>query len=271
MYEIWRQRFGFKYERQSHPVIASRYEYQDSFRQAWHSHEQAQFVYALKGILRVITPVGVWTLPPLHGLWLIPGISHELHAIGKVSMRSVYFEPDIVPRDELVCRVLAVSSLMRELVESMIADKEAGHKRRASLLDPLLLKEMRDAVEVFEGLLPLPQDRRLQQICEMLIGNPGQDDALGVWGERVGASERTLARLFRDETGLTFGQWRQQLRIVEAVARLALDVPVKAIAAELGYQSAGAFVTMFKKVMGTPPQGYLTASRNGQQRVNVKE
>jgi AraC-like DNA-binding protein len=79
----------------------------------------------------------------------------------------------------------------------------------------------------------------------------------------VGASPRTLARLFREETGLSFGQWRQQLRIVEGVARLALDVPVSTIAVELGYQSASAFIPMFRKTLGDTPQRYLKRREAG--------
>jgi AraC-like DNA-binding protein len=220
-------------------------------------HEEAQFVFSAQGVLRVQTPVGVWTLGPQRGLWLAPGVSHELHAVGNVSMHSVYFERDAAPWTGPECHVLVISALLQALVAAMVEDKKSPHESRAPLIAPLLVSEIKAAPEASGVKLPLPTDRRLRQICELLIAKPANTDPLGLWGDRVGASERTLARLFKDETGLTFGQWRQQLRLVEAVSRLAQGMPVATIAAELGYQNASAFITMFRKSMGETPQRYL--------------
>ncbi|MFM0298931.1 helix-turn-helix transcriptional regulator [Paraburkholderia sediminicola] len=255
--QTWRLSPGSQYQRQSRAIIASCYDYRDGDRQAWHSHEQAQFVYTVRGVLRVVTPTGMWTLGPHRGLWIAPRIGHELWATGAVSMHSVYFEPEASPWPSAGCKVLAISPLLRELVAAMIEDKKVDPERRAALITPLLLKEMLDAPEATEGGLPLPQDRRLRQICESLLSEPANGDSLGTWGDRAGASERTLARLFRDETGLTFGQWRQQLRLVEAVSLLAQGTAVATIANQLGYTNSSAFITMFKRTMGETPQRYL--------------
>jgi AraC-like DNA-binding protein len=243
--------------RMPHPIVASRREYPDGAREPWHLHEEAQFVFSAHGVLRVITPIGVWSLGPQRGLWLAPGIAHELHAVGDVSMHSVYFESDAAPWSGSECRVLAISPLLQALVAAMVEDKHSPHQSRLPLITPLLVNEIKTAPQAVGVKLPLPGDRRLRQICKLLIADPANTDSLGAWGDRVGASERTLARLFKDETGLTFGQWRQQLRLVEAVSRLAQGTPVATIAVELGYQNASAFITMFKKSMGETPQRYL--------------
>jgi AraC-like DNA-binding protein len=251
------RRIGTDMRRMSRPIVASRRDYADGTREPWHLHEEAQFVFSAHGVLRVVTPIGVWTLGPQRGLWLAPGIAHELHAVGDVSMHSVYFEGDAAPWSGPECRVLAISPLLQALVAAMVEDKNALHESRAPLITPLLVSEIKTAPQAAGVKLPLPGDRRLRHICELLIADPANTDSLGVWGDRVGASERTLARLFKEETGLTFGQWRQQLRLVEAVSRLAQGMPVATIAMELGYQNASAFITMFKKSMGETPQRYL--------------
>ncbi|WP_251863537.1 helix-turn-helix domain-containing protein [Achromobacter sp. Marseille-Q4962] len=87
--------------------------------------------------------------------------------------------------------------------------------------------------------------------------NPENNDTIDQWSEHVGASTRTLTRLFREETGLSFGQWRQQLRLVETIARLAQGVSVSTVASELGYRSASAFISMFRETLGDTPQRYL--------------
>lgn len=257
MDQTWWHRPEFQQRKLSRPIIASSYKYEAANREPWHSHDQAQFVFTVRGVLRVMTPIGMWTLGPHRGLWIAPRIGHELIATGEVLMHSVYFEPEASPWPESECRALMVSSLLRELVAAMVDDKRNDPDRRYALITPLLLAEMRDSREALGGGLPLPLDRRLRQICDFLLTEPANGYSLTMWGERVGASERTLARLFREETGLTFGQWRQQLRIVEAVSKLAQGVPVAAIASELGYTNSSAFITMFRKTIGETPQRYL--------------
>ncbi|RKP53560.1 AraC family transcriptional regulator [Pararobbsia silviterrae] len=257
MDEIWRRRFGFRYQKMPRPVVAHAYEYLDGDRQSWHTHEQAQFVFSLRGVLRVVTPVAVWTNGPRRGLWIAPGVAHELHAVGEVSMRSVYFEPEVSPWSGDDCRVLEVSALLQELVGSTMESGLGKDDERYDLVVPLLLKEMQGARNAPAASLALPLDRRLRLVCESLIMDPSNNDSLGRWGERVGASERTLARLYREETGLTFMQWRQQLRLVESMSRLAKGTSVATVASELGYGNSSAFIAMFRKATGQTPQRYI--------------
>jgi AraC-like DNA-binding protein len=87
--------------------------------------------------------------------------------------------------------------------------------------------------------------------------HPDDNRTLAAWGKMVGATGRTLARRFKVETGMTFGQWRQQMRILEALKRLARNEPVTTVAIELGYESPSAFISMFKKSLGTTPGRYF--------------
>jgi len=255
--QIWLHRPEIPHRKLERPIMAESYQYDASHRGSWRSHDQGRFVFTVSGVLRVTTPIGMWTLGPQRGLWIAPRVCHELIATSAVCMHSVYFEPEASPWPESACHAVSVSSLLRELVAAMVEDRECDPERRYALIAPLLLSEMRDSRKAAGGGLPLPLDRRLRQICDFLLAAPANGDSLAIWGERVGASERTLARRFKDETGLTFGHWRQQLRIVEAVSKLAQGVRVAEIAAELGYANSSAFITMFRKTMGETPQRYL--------------
>lgn len=75
----------------------------------------------------------------------------------------------------------------------------------------------------------------------------------------MGASGRTLARLFRREIGMTFGAWRQQARLIEALARLGTGEPVTHVALDLGYESPSAFTAMFRRSLGVTPSRYFDA------------
>ena len=116
------------------------------------------------------------------------------------------------------------------------------------------------AVDIAPLELPIPKDNRLKKIYQHLADRPEDNRTLAEWGKKVGATSRTLARRFRVETGMTFGQWRQQVRILEALKRLAMNEPVTTVAIELGYESQSAFISMFKKALGKTPGQYFSGN-----------
>lgn len=156
--------------------------------------------------------------------------------------------------------MIAASPLLRELAVMLSADgDDYAPGSRAALSASLLLKVLADTPCVPQSGVPLPSDARLLKICEHMMNDPASDHSLDFWGEQFGASGRTLARCFKLETGLTFGAWRQQMRVAEAITRLALGQSVARISVELGYSSASAFIAMFRQVTGESPQRYLAS------------
>ncbi|WP_429298477.1 AraC family transcriptional regulator [Paraburkholderia sp. GAS199] len=241
-------------------VLASVMHYRHGERVIWHQHRHGQLVFAVRGVVRVLTPVRTWTLPPSRAVWLPSDIDHELHAVGETDLCSVYIEPEAFPWPWREPAVIAASPLMRELAVTLSADgDDYAPGSRAALSAPLLLKVLGDTPAVPESGVPLPRDGRLLKICEHMMNDPASELTLDFWGEHFGASGRTLARAFKLETGLTFGVWRQQLRVAEAITRLALGQPVARISTELGYSSASAFIAMFRQVTGESPQRYLAS------------
>mgnify|MGYP002149875739 CR=1 FL=1 len=106
----------------------------------------------------------------------------------------------------------------------------------------------------------MPQDKRLRMLCEAVVADPTQHESLADWAADTGASPRTVARLFRQELGSSFTQWRQQVVLAKAVALAAARTPMGQIAAELGYNPS-AFSAMVRRTVGMPPGRFL-----GQQR-----
>ena len=105
--------------------------------------------------------------------------------------------------------------------------------------------------------LPAPRDPRLRSITDVLVDDPSDPRGPSEWSKMVGASERTLARLFVKETGMGFREWRQQLRLLKAIERLAGGEDVTSVALDLGYRSPSAFIAMFKRVLGETPGRYM--------------
>jgi AraC-like DNA-binding protein len=107
----------------------------------------------------------------------------------------------------------------------------------------------------------MPMDKRVANLATAQLAHPALSLTMDEWGLRLGVSSRTLSRVFQRETGMSFFRWRQQLHIGLALQRLAEGASVANIAIDLGYESTSAFIAMFRKITGTTPARYFTASR----------
>lgn len=223
-----------------------------------HRHDWAQLAYPLRGGIRISAAGMTWLVPALRAVWIPPHIEHDLLMLGEVEFRTVYIAPEVAPLPLDACSVIEVSDLMRALFEAL--SEADGEGQDASLrqrqVTALLLTEIRRAPPLSLGL-PMPQDRRLQALCQALIDDPASALSLAEWAARVGASERTLARLFVSELKLSFGAWRQQLRLARALDLIGRGRPCGEVAAELGYASQAAFSAMFKRAFGVPPGRFM--------------
>jgi AraC-like DNA-binding protein len=244
------------YQRVPRAVAAMPKDFAQDFVIEPHSHERAQLIYATAGTMRVITGEAMWVVPPQRALWMPAGTEHAIEMLDRVTMRTLYLRDDAAAAMPMACRVLQVSPLLRELIvrttELPLHYDESGP---AGHVVALLLAELHGS-QVLELHLPMPYSQRLATLCRSLLDDPGDRRTLDEWARTVNASARTLARLFRKETGLSFGAWRQQARVLEAMGRLGGGAPVTQVALDLGYDSVSAFSAMFRRAAGASPSEY---------------
>jgi AraC-like DNA-binding protein/quercetin dioxygenase-like cupin family protein len=231
--------------------------YPKGHRIAPHWHARAQLVYASRGTLTVRTERRAWIVPPSRALWVPAQTVHEVQMFGEVEMRSLYVQTASAGGMPVSCAVLDVTPLLRELVlrasELPSEYDEAGDD---GLVIQLLIAEMR-RVPRCALELPLPESADLRALCERIIAEPAAGGADRDHEVDTRMSSRTLYRRFRKETGISFARWKQQARVLEAIKRLAEGSPVTAVAIDLGYESASAFSTMFRRSLGVPPRAFF--------------
>jgi AraC-like DNA-binding protein/quercetin dioxygenase-like cupin family protein len=231
--------------------------YIDGASTGWHSHYRAQLAFAVSGVMHVDTEQGAFVVPPQRALWLPAGMRHSIAMHGAVGMRTIYVAPETARSLPAMCRVVAITPLLRELMlEAVRLPLAYRPNSRAGRLNSLLLDELR-ALPILPLHLPLPEDARLRRVCDSLLENLALDLTLEELASAASTSPRTLARLFRSETGMSFGQWRQQARLLEALRLLASGEKVTSVAMDLGYDSPSAFTSMFRKALGVPPSRYF--------------
>lgn len=223
----------------------------------FHRHRRAQLVYASSGVMMVTTTSAAYVVPPERAVWMPAGVMHRIDARSDVAMRSLYIEiSEVMDLPTEVC-VLQVAPLLRELVVAAVA---AGTKYEPDSPQSRLMAVILDQIRVqpvASLALPMPKDPRLRSIAQFLIANPADQRGLEEWAKEVGASKRTISRLFPAQTGMSFRSWRQQRRLFRALELLASGYNVTAAALELGYENTSSFISMFRRCLGTTPARYL--------------
>ncbi|WP_174279307.1 AraC family transcriptional regulator [Sphingomonas bacterium] len=237
------------------PVIALQDEYAAGFVDPMHAHDRVQILYASAGVMSVRTPELSFAIPPQRALWLPPGLPHEVCCRGRVSLRTLYIAD--AADATAPCRVFEVSPFLRALILEVAAFPPFGAPTaRCERIIELLLAEiacMPDAP--YQVAMPL--DPRLLRVCAAILSDPADNRDIDDWIGVAAMGRRTFTRTFKQQTGMGFAVWPQQVRLMEALSQLAAGMPVTQVAFDVGYDSPSSFAAMFRRALGVPPSHYL--------------
>lgn len=226
------------------------------FRIQEHDHSWAQLVYASGGVMSVETGLGTWVVPPQRALWVPADSAHSIQAAGSLSLRTLYLNPRLARGLPDRCQVLQVPPLVREIVLHIVAGGFLRADRPADARLARVLVDQLAEIPVLPLDLRMPSDARALRVAQRVREEPADNAPLGTLARGSGASPRTIERLFREELGLSFGRWRQQVRLQRALELLAEGRAVSAVALDVGYDSTSAFIAMFRRNLGTTPRRY---------------
>ena len=239
------------YHATARPMAAMEIDYPSGTSTGRHAHPRGQLLYAIEGVMIVRCAEGTWVVPPNRAVWLVAGLAHEVRMCGAVKIRTVFVDADAVPNLPQTSCVFTVSPLLRELfVAAMRVPLDYAPATSDERLMRVLLDQLRE-IDVLPLDLPMPRDERLARICAALVARPDEQ-----WARRLKLTSKTIHRLFARETGMTFGEWRQQARLLFALERLARGTRVVDVALDAGYASQSAFTAMFRKHFGVPPNAF---------------
>jgi AraC-like DNA-binding protein/quercetin dioxygenase-like cupin family protein len=226
----------------------------------FHFHNRDQLVFASRGVMTVTTKGGSWVVPMHRAVWIPEKTPHTIATSGNVAMRTLYLKPRLaasLPRD---CRVVNILPLLKELILHACACGSLCRRVpwQSHLID-VVLDQLR-VVSVAPLQLPHPDDPRAHRVAEILLADPSDPRTLAQISRSSGAGRRTIERLFVSSTGMTFGKWRQQLRLMQAMRLLGAGAKVTHAALEAGYSTPSAFIASFRKALGTTPTQYFKDS-----------
>ena len=239
-----------------------------------HEHAQGQLVLALAGGVRCAIQGQVWMVPPQGAVWIPPHQTHTNYVTHNAEV-CIAFIATAAGLPEVPVGTIAVSPLLRELLlqlaglqaasaamaTSMTPMQQAEDVYQQRLVDLLLLELARAQPQAYA--IPVLHHPRLQTLYQHLLAEPQNRLSSRAWAERLAMSERTLLRLVKQDTGLSFARWRQQVQLLHAVLQLAAGKSVQQVSMDLGYESVSAFITVFKKRLGTTPKRYFSVESAG--------
>ncbi|WP_458022583.1 AraC family transcriptional regulator [Kosakonia sp. BK9b] len=227
-----------------------------------HTHRKGQLIIALYGAVICRAENDIWIVPPDCAVWIPGGIPHSATATWNAHLNYLFIEPGAATLPEKCC-TLAISPLITALVDRLT--REGVDQPPDSHVTRLTRVTLDELVTMPQQKLSLPvsANPKIRAMADTLVSHPEDRSTFKTWAKRLALSERSLARLMLRETGLTFGRWRQQLHLIIALQELASGVSVQNVAAKLGYESVNAFITMFRKTMGSTPAHYFAERKAG--------
>jgi AraC-like DNA-binding protein len=177
---------------------------------------------------------------------------------GLVAMRTLYLKPRLAKRLPRDCSVINVSSFLKELILHACSVRTLRKSVKWQMHLIAVILHQLEAVQTVALQLPHLSDPRLIRISDLLTKDPSDSRTLAELCRVSATSKRSIERLFKQEIGMTFGKWRQQLRLMQGMRLLAEGAKVTHAALESGYSTPSAFISMFKKALGTTPTSYFT-------------
>jgi AraC-like DNA-binding protein len=223
-----------------------------------HHHPRSQLIFGLHGVMSVRAAGSVWTVPASHALWMPAGTRHSMRMESDVEMRSLYFETRRVRGTPRECQVLFVTPLLRELIVRAMDIKPLYDERGPDGRVMRLIIDEIAATRPEPMGLRMPADPRLRKLCDRVLDDLSVPTPIEELGRDAGLSARSVIRLFPQETGLSFGRWQQQARLLRAFALFDEGLGVTQVALELGYSSGAAFTKMLRRLLGAAPRDLLT-------------
>ena len=230
-----------------------------------HTHAWGQLNYSAHGVMQLEVEGQRFISPPSYAVWIPPYAVHSAYNRHSIVYRSVYLDLNLCAELPKQPCSLMMNDILKAILNNF-AERDVQIPRSAQdlRLGEVLIDQLH-AAEIQHSYLPYASSAQTSFIVDSLRAQPGNTDTLATWATRVFVSERTLARQFMRETGISFGEWRQRLRFLAAIEQLETTQSIKEIAFNLGYSNSSAFISMFQRHAQCTPEQYRRQYRSNPQ------
>jgi len=227
-----------------------------------HHHTWHQLIFPIQGLIQTEADEYQFLVPHTTAIFIPAGVCHESIAITNTTFIGLYINPqygrchDI--NNEQRLKQVSMTPFLKELIlmikQQCQAEIVTSHGKTLRLIE--VFYDQIHTSESFKFKLLIPKDRRIKMIFEQLTEKPDLDLTLSKWGEIVGASERTLSRIFAKEFNTSFALWRQHLRLIHSLPLLESGLSIQNVAHQVGYHNDSSYIKAFKERFSLTPQQF---------------
>lgn len=222
-----------------------------------HSHQRAQLIYSCNGTMKVTVENHVWLVSSRQAIWVPSMYEHHVTFLKNNHIRNLFIDPSVLSNLPDTCFALDVPPFLRELILRIV---NIGDNYQMNSAEGRIIQVALDELATIKStncFLPISNEPRLKKVMDELINNTSDKRTIEEFAFLACTTSRTLSRLFIKEVGMTFVNWRKQIRMMEAIEKLEKGIPIAQIALELGYNSTSSFIEVFRKEFGVSPSNYL--------------
>ena len=254
-------------ESASRPLVGYSEKLRAGYCTGRHSHPRAQLLHVISGVMHVKVMDATYFVLPSTALFLPTDVVHDISFGSAAELHTLFLRESATLRLASTPKVITVTPLLRELIAAASSEPlDWDMSGRGRHIAELALDEIAHSTEL-NFIIRIPSDRRAVKAARSLMATPSEDCGIEHWAEVANVSSRTLTRIFQRETGMSFIQWRQQIRLVKALEALANGATPKEAAAVGCYESSSAFGVSFKRTFGITPgearNGFVSSSTCG--------
>ncbi len=222
-----------------------------------HAHPRAQIISCNSGVMEVVTKRNIWIVNSLQSVWIASNEEHQVYFPNNVRVITAFIDKSKLkhlPKNSFAFNNSAfLNSLLEKIISFSNPNKFTQQQKR-------VLEVFLDEISTLKPsttFLPTSQDKRIKIVVDSLMNNMSSKHTIDYYANKSSVSPRTLSRLFNKELGMSFGDWKMRLKLMEAVKQLGEKKTVKEIAFGLGYENVSSFTAAFKKHFGKTPTNYL--------------
>ena len=221
-----------------------------------HQHRWGHLNYAAHGTLSLHVAGRELIAPPQYGIWIPHHVPHSCHLRHAVVYRAFYVAPAVGAGLPSEVAVLRIGPIIKTILGDLAARGVTQPSTQADLHLAQVMVDQLALAKPRPHYLPDAQHPALVRLLTELQQRPDDHRPAAALAASIHMTERTLARHCQRELGMSLGEWRLRLRYLQAVDRLEDGKPVQEIAFDLGYSTASAFIAMFQRVAGMPPDQF---------------
>lgn len=222
-----------------------------------HAHPRAQLISCNTGIMEVVTKNNIWIVNSLQSAWIDSNEEHQVYFPNNVKVITAFIDESKLSDLPKGSFAFDTSIFLNSLLERLISFSNPNiFSPQQNRVIEVFLDELA-TLKPSKTFLPTSHDKRIKVVMDTLMNDLSSKHTIDYYANKSSVSPRTLSRLFNKELGMSFGDWKIRLKLMEAVKQLGEKKSVKEIAFDLGYENVSSFIATFKKHFGKTPTNYL--------------